>query len=315
MPLAPEIAQLLASQATDSSFVRPGSGSMPIDEARLHHEADAVRFTPVDARDAIDNLTTAKLPEGPAGQHTRIYRPSGLERVPILIWFHGGGWVTGSLDTADIAARALCARAGMIVVTSEYPLAPEQPWPAAFEYAEALSRWVRGHSEQLGGNGVVLIGGDSAGGNIAACVAAQNHDLLDGQILIYPVIDLHLPSEAYRSRIDNGSGYYVGWDDVAWAIEQYAPDTVRADPRVSPSQAAGLQGAPPAVIVVVEYDPLRDEGRAYADRLQRAGVHVVLLEFPGLVHGAFDMLGLSPDANAAMWEVAQELHQLGTARH
>lgn len=311
MPVTPEIQALLTAQSTDPAFARPGTDPLTIPEARELHDTDAAAFTPPNIRDQVGTMEEIDIPSRNGPLRGRLYHPEGERPTATLLWFHGGGWVTGSLDTADIAARALCARAGVTVATVEYALAPERPWPAAYEDGVDALRWASSSLPELGGSDVLLIGGDSAGGNVAATIALTHAHLLGGQVLIYPVIDLDRPQQDHPSRIANGAGYYVAWADIQWAIDRYIPEIAeRRHPTASPSRSSQLADAPAAVIAAVEFDTLLDEDRAYAMQLRQAGVEVDFLEFSGLVHGAFDMLGLSPAADAAMSAVAQSLRSL-----
>ncbi len=305
MDLAPEMRELLEDQARDVEFARPGTSPMSIDDARAQHEADARRFTPIEVRDVVgeirDELADGRVP-------VRIYSPPESGPHATLVWLHGGGWVTGSLETGDIAARALCSRVGVTVVSVEYALAPERPWPAGLDDCLVAFDWVASRLADLGGTDSLWVGGDSAGGNLAALVALQRAGRLDGQVLLYPVVALDETQDAYPSRVGNASGFYVEWADVAWAIDTYIPDAASRG-SASPSRSPILADSPRAVIATVEFDPLRDEGAAYAELLRADGVDVELLEFEGLVHGCFDMLGTSPTADAAMDSVAEAIRR------
>lgn len=311
MSLAPEIAQILHQQQTDPSFTRPGSAPVSILQARALHDADAATFTPLHLRSTVGSMEEIAVPVMDNALPARIYRPAKNDTTATLVWFHGGGWVTGSLNTADIAARALCNMAGVTVLSVEYRMAPEHPWPRPYQDALQATMWAAAHLQLLGNTTTLLVGGDSAGGNLAATVALARPDLIKGQVLVYPVVALDEPQEAYPSRVSNGDGYYVEWKDISWAIERYVPHSAdRSDPSVSPIRSTALAGAPPAIVVSVEYDPLRDEDRQYAQALKDAGAEATLLEFDGLVHGAFDMLGTSETAANAMVELASEVQRL-----
>lgn len=241
----------------------------------------------------------------------RVYRPLDREgdRLPTVVFLHGGGWVIGDLDTHDDHARLVCAQAGAVVVSVAYRLAPEAPFPRAYDDALAATRWCGRRLAELGGDPDRLaIAGDSAGGNLAAAVALAcraDGPRLAAQLLLYPAVDL---LGDYPSRVDNAQGYFLTADDMVWFAEQYLPDqSAAADPRVSPLLAGNLAGVAPAVIGVAEFDPLRDEGVAYASALRAAGVPVVLREFPGLVHGFFGLDPLSGAAAAAAAQLCRDL--------
>lgn len=302
-PVAPDIVALLESEP-ESKEQRPGTHPMPIEAARQQHEADVNRFSPPAGRDEVASVEDLNIPASGRALAARIYRPAAAP-AGIILWIHGGGWVTGSTQTADVVARALCARSDLIVVSIPYRLAPEHPWPQGLDDARDAARWLVAHPLDGETEHPVLIGGDSAGGNLAAVIAQElAGTALAGQVLLYPVIALDEPQDAYASRVDNATGYYVEWSDVAWAIDKYVGVPDRSDPRVSPMRSVDAVGGVSAVIAVAGHDPLRDEGIAYARWLEQRDVSVDLLEFPGLLHGAFDMIGRSPSADQAMTDVA-----------
>ncbi|MDI6023669.1 alpha/beta hydrolase [Leucobacter sp. UT-8R-CII-1-4] len=311
MPIVAEILSLMNEKEADSDYARPGEAPVSISDARRFHEADIVSFAPLDSRDAVGSVEAVSF-SGPLGEiSARLYRPLNAANPATLVWFHGGGWVTGSLDTADAVVRALCARAGIAVLSVDYALAPEQFWPAAVHDARAALLWAASHRDQLGGEGSILVGGDSAGGNLAAVLANTETDVVEGQVLLYPVVDLDIATTAYPSRVTNGVGCFVAWADIEWAIREYAPDFTRAgDPLLSPIRAANFAGVAPAIIAAAEYDPLRDENRAYAKALELHGVEVNYFEFAGLVHGGFDMMQPVPAVNVAMSDIAEALRVL-----
>jgi acetyl esterase len=307
--VAPDVLALLgATPATTSA--RPGQGSVSIAQARQQHEDDAARFSPPARRAVVGSVTDVLIPSSSASIEARVYRPV-TDPTGTLLWVHGGGWVTGSIETADAIARALCARCGLSVVSTSYRLAPEDPFPHGLDDVRSATEWMLTNRAQLGGaSAPALVGGDSAGGNLAAVVAREfGREAITGQVLVYPVVALDQPQNAFPSRVANGSGFYVEWADVAWAIEKYVPAAERGDHRVSPLNADAA-GSPAAVIAVAGFDPLRDEGVAFADLLTRAGVEVELLEFPGLVHGALDMTGSAPSAEAALTVLASAVDRL-----
>jgi acetyl esterase len=219
----------------------------------------------------------------------RRYLPCALRTDRILVWFHGGGWVTGGIGYSDQFCRSLADGAGCAVLSVDYRLAPEHPFPAAVEDALAAVRWA------TSGGREVIVGGDSAGGNLAA-VTAQELTAVAGQLLVYPVLDTDRGTPSYLAY----DGVVLGVAEMGWFFAQYLPPGQdRGDPRVAPLRASGLGGLPPAVIAIAGHDPLRDEGVAYADRLRAAGVPVTLLEFPSLPHGFLRFTGPVPAAAAA----------------
>ena len=240
----------------------------------------------------------------------RIYRPwLDGPLAPVMVWFHGGGWVIGDLDAADGTCRALCTEAGAVVVSVDYRLAPEHRFPAAVDDAWAATRWVADHAGAIGGDAVHLaVGGDSAGGNLAAVVAQLARDTggpaLCFQALVYPVTDATCARPSMQA---NAHGYLLSVEGMEWFYGHYlGPDGDRRDPRVSPLLAADLSGLPPAHLITAEFDPLRDQGRAYAEALAAAGVPVTVRDQGGTIHGFFSldqMLDVARDARRELVEV------------
>jgi acetyl esterase len=221
-----------------------------------------------------------------------------------VVFFHGGGWVIGDIDTHDGTCRILCRSTGAIVVSVDYRLAPEHRFPAAVEDCIAATTWVADHGAELGGDpGRLGVAGDSAGGNLAAVVAQDAHrrgaPAVAAQALVYPAVDF---SEIRPSFVANGEGYLLTAESIGWFTAQYLGDHDPADPRASPLRA-DLAGLPPAVVAVAEFDPLHDEGVAYAAALSEAGVAVRLLDFGGLVHGFMGLGALSRASARARDEV------------
>jgi acetyl esterase len=236
----------------------------------------------------LPNLPTrdAHIP-GPAGNiRVRIYLPETSTPAPVIVHFHGGGWVVGSLDTHDPFCRYLCGLTSAVVVSVDYRLAPEHKFPAAVEDAEAATRWAFAHAAELGGNPKHLfVSGDSAGGNLAAAVALllRKDIRLCGQILLFPITDA--APEDYPSYEENATGCGLERSFMLWYLDQYLPgDTQRADPRIAPVLAKDLAGLPPALVMTGEYDVLRDEALRYAARLRQAGVDVTHFHYSEMHH-------------------------------
>ncbi len=258
-------------------------------------------------------VTDVAIP-GPGGDiPARIYRPAGTETAPVLVWYHGGGWVIGDVETSDATARKLCQRAEVVVVSVDYRLAPEHPFPAASDDAWAALTWVATTIGEHGGDPTRLaVGGDSAGGNLAALVAVRARDeggpALRHQLLVYPGCDLTF---GHRSIDENGEGYFLTRATMEWFVDHYlGSDREHGDPAspaVSPLHVDDLAGVAPAQVLTAEFDPLRDEGDAYAARLAAAGVPVDHVSGPGLIHGFFAMGDISPDADAAAVAAAERL--------
>jgi acetyl esterase len=299
--LDPELAALLGFLAS--------SGQPPMSEQTAADARRGFRTLSVDLRDPallppMESVQHVSVPGGAGDRQARVYRPRAGS-LPTIAFFHGGGWVLGDLDTHDLTCRTLARDADAVVVSVDYRLAPEHPFPAAVDDAEAAARWVVEHAADpaagLGGTAVVAVGGDSAGGNLAAVVAQTLRDEgrpLAAQLLLYPATDL---VTAYPSLVENAAGYFLDAPLMAWFLEQYAGSTDPADPRLSPA-LGDLRGLAPAVVAVAQFDPLRDAGSAYARALEGAGVPVVLRAFPGLIHGFADMGRYSQAAQAAVDE-------------
>jgi len=299
MPVDPHAAAVLAALA--------GLGAPPMHEGTPEDGRAAYRYMTVDTRLPEHVVPVAAAEDrtvpGAAGDlRARVYRPEGPGPFPLVAFFHGGGWVIGDLDTHDNMARNVCRGTRAVVVSADYRLAPEHPFPAAADDAVAVARYLAAHGAEFGGDGRLAVAGDSAGGNLAA-VAAQaltrDGTPLAGQFLIYPAVDA---GGGYPSRAENAKGYLLEQDTIDWFLGHYAgASRDNADPRLSPLHG-DLAGLPPAVIVTAEYDPLRDEGEAYGKALAAAGVAADVRRCPGMIHGFFDMGAVSPGAAAAAAE-------------
>lgn len=241
--------------------------------------------------------------DGPEGELAlRVYTPrGGPDRLPALLYLHGGGFVLGDLESHDSICRHLARHAGVTVVAVDYRLAPEHPFPAAAEDACAAFRWVHAHAEELEIRADrIAVGGDSAGGNLAAVVCqqmrAEGHPMPAFQLLIYPATDLSRTSESHTTFAD---GFFLTRQMMDWFLANYLTEPAQEqDPRGSPLVTADLSGLPPALVVVAGFDPLRDEGEAYAQALMAAGVPTTLRCYGSMIHGFYSMAGLVP---AARW--------------
>jgi acetyl esterase len=311
VPVDPDIRQLLDLLA---SLDAPGLSEVGAEEARARYRAFTVDLRDPATLPAVGDVRETSVDGGRGPRPARVYHPeaSGRGPRPVVVFFHGGGFVIGDLDTHEGQARRLCRDLGAIVVSVDYRLAPEHPFPAAFEDCLAATRWAADHATQLGGDpSRLVVAGDSAGGNLAAVVAQACRDgegpALAAQLLIYPVTDMTDPDGAvHGSRHDNGEGYFLTQDDMRWFERCYATSADARDPRCSPLHGE-LSGLPPAVVVTAEFDPLRDEGEAYARALERVGVPVVALRYDGLIHGFFDMGPQSPACDRAASDACRAL--------
>jgi acetyl esterase len=302
VPLDPQVQQLLDQMA---AIGMPPLSSLPVDEGRKALDAFREMNGPGEDVAAVED----RLVPGPGGDiPVRIYRPEAGTTLPVVVFFHGGGWVLGNIETHDGTCRALANRSGAVVVSVDYRLAPEAPFPAAVDDCITVTRWVHANGAELGVDPSRLaVAGDSAGGNLAAVVSLAARDggpAIAFQLLIYPAVDAHMTAASIK---ENGEGYFLTETDMVWFYGHYAPD--RDDWRASPLLAKDLSGLPPALVITAGYDPLRDEGEAYAERLREAGVEVTLKREPDLVHGFINAVGLSRRAREAMTPVAEAIRQ------
>lgn len=296
---------------------QPGAHTMSVVEAREEYDAfmQMLGGKPAPVSEIVDRT----IP-GPAGAlRVRIYRPAGTvaRLLPTVVYFHGGGWVIGSLEGYDLACRYFCARSGCAVVAVDYRLAPEHKFPAAVDDALASYRWLAGEAVALGLDpDRIVVAGDSAGGTLAAVVAQEvRHEPHPPclQWLIYPATDLAGDTPSHRSCAD---GFLLTQADMTWFRTHYLNDTAEIDdPRASPLRSPDLSGVAPALVFTAGFDPLRDEGQAYAGKLRAAGVKTIHREFETLIHGFVGMRGALHAAARAMDDmvagVRHELAQLG----
>jgi len=239
----------------------------------------------------------------------RVYAPTTRRTDATIVFLHGGGWVLGGLDSHDPLARHLCEGIGATLVSVDYRLAPENPFPAALD--DALLVVSRALDDAFGATGEVLVAGDSAGGNLAAalCLARRDQGLepLLAQLLLYPVLDSRCATPSYE---ENAIGYYVTRDHLRWFWSQYTTPDDASLPLAAPGLAPDLSGLPPAVVVTAELDPLRDEGREYARRLAGAGVTTVALDYPDAFHGFLGFVGRHATADRAIDELCATVREL-----
>jgi acetyl esterase len=299
MPVDPQIQALL-----DKGTGVPATHTLSVADARVQYEARVA----IMAKPASVGAATERVIQGPGGDlRLRIYRPEGAGPFPLLAFFHGSGFVLCSLDTHDGMCRNLCAGAGCVVVSVDYRLAPEHKFPAGLIDCVFATRWIAAHASELEGDVQRLaVGGDSAGGNLAAAAAMlirdeSNGPKLCGQLLIYPVTD-HYTAES-KSYEENADGYGLTRDTMRWFWDHYLNHPDEAEhPYAAPLRAGDFSDLPPALVVTAEYDPLRDEGEDYAEKLHTAGTACTVMRWSGMNHGFFFWVGLVDKAGEAMTE-------------
>lgn len=299
-----------------------------LDAVRLANRPEYSTMTPAQARDLYKQTRGAVTPTPPEvseidniaapGPHgpipLRYYRPAGIDRkavLPVLVFFHGGGWVIGDLDTHDVVCRTLANEGRCAVVSVDYHMGPEAKFPAAVDDAYAATAWVAGEAKYLRIDPARLaVGGDSAGGNLAAvvCLVARERGgvpRIAYQLLAYPATDMHMTTASHAKF---GEGHLLTRDAMDWFQAQYLNGPAdRTDWRASPLLAPSLKGLPPAYVMVAGNDPLRDEGEAYALALKKAGVPVAFREFEGQIHGFITLGKVVPQAGRAMAEMGVAL--------
>lgn len=315
MPLDPHCAAVLEHLSAADS---PPLAETPLADARAAIRGFTALMGPPEAgvTTRAYTVTGPAEPAGPAGPGgpvpVVVYRPDRRGALPVLVYLHGGGWVLGDTALVDPVCRALANRAGCLVVSPDYRLAPEHPYPVAAEECFAVIGWVARQAATIGADATrIAVGGDSAGANLAAAVALMSRDRggppLALQLLVCPALD-HSPG--YPSYSENGEGYVLTSASMRWFWQQYLGDTAGCPAAyAAPMLAADLSGVAPAVIYTAEFDILRDEGEAYGDRLRAAGVPVEIRRYDGLTHGFFWMAGVVPAARDSLTDAGNALHR------
>jgi len=309
MPLDPQAQQVL-EQIAALGFPPPHQVS-PV-RARLNAQA-----RPRPAGPQVAQVEQRAIPGPGPDIPVRIYTPAGTGPFPILLWFHGGGWVVGDLDSADPTARHLAVGAGCVVVSVDYRLAPETKFPGPADDCYTATQWAVQQATALNGDPErIAVGGDSAGGNLAAAVALMARDrrgpALAFQLLVYPVTHCHYTTPSYHSY---ATGHGLTRDSMRWYWEQYLRDAADAqNPYAAPLVATDLSGLPPALVITAECDPLCDEGKAYAGRLQEAGVPTTYSCYDGMMHGFFGMSAALEKGKRAVAEASTALRNAFAAQ-
>ena len=243
---------------------------------------------------AVGDVSARTVPGYDGGPEVpvRVYRPAGAGPFPTVVYLHGGGFVLGNLDSHDLVCRHLCREAEVVVVAAAYRLAPESPFPAGLEDAFAVVEWASAHPDEVGGDGQLAVAGDSAGGTLAAGVTLMARDrggpAIDYQLLVYPSVSV---DRDWASMESFATGYYLEAEDMEWFHDCYfASDVHEANPYATPLAACGHADLPPATVVTAGFDPLRDEGVAYAEALEADGVEVTHRHYDDVIHGFLSML-------------------------
>lgn len=285
-----------------------GSGGKPLEQLPVAEGREMARGMnelggPVEDVARVENRTVP----GPAQPiPVRVYRPSLAERLPALMFFHGGGFVIGNLGSHDRQCRALANASGAVVVAVDYRLAPEHPFPAAPDDAYAATHYVASHPDEFGIDAQRLgVAGDSAGANLATVVALMARDRggpsLKFQLLIYPVVDF---DDESQSMHEYAHDHFLTRETMDWFAAQYVPGPERRHQYAAPWYAADLRGLPPAMLITGECDPLRDQGEAYGRKLRQAGVAVESKRYEGMIHPFFNLGGIVEAARTAMRDAA-----------
>lgn len=300
MPLTPIVKSLLEAMATADG---PSISDLPPVQGREMYRLMHQDLAKVDLHEVSDRSA--------GGIPIRIYRPDAGDAKPCLVFFHGGGWVIGDLDTHDAPCRMLAKESGYVVIAVDYRLAPEHPYPTPLDDGYNAFCWIHENAQQLGIDpNKLAVGGDSAGGNMAAVVCLRARDEsgppIQHQLLIYPVTNAAMDTESYQ---DNGEGYMLTRSTMSWFFDHYLVEQDRQQPFVSPLLASDLGRLPPATVFTAEFDPLRDEGEAYGKRLEQAGVRTLIKRFDGQIHGFFTMTDAMPEALEAVSFAAQALNR------
>ncbi len=309
MPLDPQ-AQKVIEQIAALGF--PPVHTVSPEQARINAKA-----RPRAAGPEVARVEDRSIPGPGPAIPVRIYTPAGAGPFPILVWFHGGGWVVGDLDMADPTARHLSVGAGCVVVSVDYRLAPETKFPGAADDCYAATQWAARHAAQINGDSDrIAVGGDSAGGNLAAVVSLMARDrggpALVFQLLVYPVTHCNYTTSSYQSYAD---GYLLSRDSMQWYWDHYLHMPADAsNPYAAPLVTQDLGGLPPALVITAECDPLCDEGAAYARRLQAAGVLTTYSCYDGMIHGFFGMPAVLDKGKQAVADAATALQKAFTAQ-
>jgi acetyl esterase len=307
MTLRPEYVKMLQEMA---EMDVPELWEIPISQTRSFSQAQlkiAADLTP------IHSITDRYIPGPTADLHIRIFRPNDSANLPCIVYFHGSGWTLGFIDLFNPCLSMLSKESESIVIAVNYQKAPEHPFPEPFNDCYATLEWAVNNATELGIDPKnISVGGDSAGGNLAAAVALRSRDeqliSLASQLLVYPCTNKDFSTQSYDSY---ASGYGLSTKAMKWFWDQYIQDARHADnPYACPARATSLENSPPTVLITAQYDPLTSDGENYRDQLTRDGVEVVYKEFAGVIHGFFRAPEITSASNEAISFVSQELKKL-----
>ncbi len=303
MPLSPDVEMLLQGMAA--------AGAPPIWQSTVEEAHAGGPMIAALAGDSIPvgSVADITIPVGDTSIGARVYTPEGDGPHPVVVFFHGGGWVVCDLDTHDNPCRAICRDAAAVVVSIDYRMGPEFRFPTAPNDCYAATEWVAANAASLNGDGSRLaVCGDSAGGNLSAIVSQMARDN-DGPAilfaaLIYPATDM---TDRSGSMIENGEGYFLELKGMEWFMGHYIDQDQMTDPLASPLLNANLANLPPCFITTCEFDPLRDQGEAYGEALRVNGGTVEMKRYDGLIHGAVNMMGVLAGGAEMVTDVASRL--------
>jgi acetyl esterase len=306
MPLSPEIEEFLKRSA---ALNLPQVWEAPVDEIRRNTQGRTVTSGPVEN---IYEISNRFIPGPTADLPIRIYRPTEDMNSPVVVYFHGGGWVLNFLDIYDASLARLANQSGAVIVSVNYQKAPEHPFPIPFDDCYETLLWVMKNAKSLGIDiNKIGVAGDSAGGNLAAAVAIKARDnaiALAFQILIYPCNDRNFDTNSYK---EHSTGYGLSTQAMEWFWGQYLQGNHHdTNPYAAPMQAKSFTGLAPAIIMTAEFDPLLSDGEKYASLLEKDGVSVLYKVYEGMIHGFFSNMAVTPTAQEAIDFVAREVKKL-----
>lgn len=303
MTLAPEIAQQLADQKAAGL---PQVWEAPVSVIR---ELTQGRVAFAGQPEPIHSVVNRFIPGPTADLPIRVYRPNNDQNAPAMVYFHGGGWVLNFLDIYDAALHRLANQSGSVIISVNYQKAPEHPFPTPFDDCYATLRWVKSHAAEIGIDpNRIGVGGDSAGGNLAAAVAVKARDEkieLSYQLLVYPCIDRDFTTKSY---LEYATEYGLTTRAMEWFWDQYLQgDQHNENPYAAPMRAKSLAGVAPSIVITAQYDPLVSDSENYCAKLKNDGADFIYKEFPGMIHGFFANVGATPAAHLALDFSAQEI--------